>query len=54
MVVIGDSGVGKSNLISRYTSGTFKEDNKETIGVGKGGENNQSIFLIQNIYKKES
>lgn len=34
VVVIGDSGVGKSNIISRYTNGTFFENSKSTIGVG--------------------
>jgi len=32
-VLIGDSGVGKSNLLSRFTRGTFDLDNKSTIGV---------------------
>ena len=31
--MIGDSGVGKSNLLSRFTRGTFDLDNKSTIGV---------------------
>jgi len=33
LVLIGDSGVGKSNLLSRFTRGTFDLDNKSTIGV---------------------
>jgi len=36
IVVIGDSDVGKSNLISRYTTNTFREENKATIGVEFG------------------
>jgi len=36
VVVIGDSGVGKSNLIERYTKDTFKEETKTTIGVEFG------------------
>jgi GTPase SAR1 family protein len=31
--VIGDSGVGKSNLITRYTRDQFTKDSKSTIGV---------------------
>lgn len=33
VVVIGDSGVGKSNLITRYTRDHFSTDMKSTIGV---------------------
>eukprot|EP01125_Pyxidicula_operculata_P017816 TRINITY_DN628_c0_g1_i1.p1 TRINITY_DN628_c0_g1~~TRINITY_DN628_c0_g1_i1.p1 ORF type:complete len:178 (-),score=37.87 TRINITY_DN628_c0_g1_i1:605-1138(-) len=36
VVVIGDSGVGKSNLIDRYTKDTFREETKTTIGVEFG------------------
>jgi Ras-related protein Rab-11A len=33
IVLIGDSGVGKSNLLSRYTKNEFNLDTKSTIGV---------------------
>ncbi|KAI8973496.1 ras family-domain-containing protein [Mycotypha africana] len=33
IVIIGDSGVGKSNLLLRYTSNEFHKDSKSTIGV---------------------
>ncbi|KAL6063560.1 Ras-related protein Rab-11A, variant 3 [Balamuthia mandrillaris] len=33
VVIIGDSGVGKSNIMSRFTNGQFYEDSKTTIGV---------------------
>uniref|UniRef100_A0A6B2LGY6 Uncharacterized protein n=1 Tax=Arcella intermedia TaxID=1963864 RepID=A0A6B2LGY6_9EUKA len=36
VVVIGDSGVGKSNLIDRYTKDSFREETKTTIGVEFG------------------
>jgi len=36
VVVIGDSGVGKSNLIDRYTKDSFREEMKTTIGVEFG------------------
>lgn len=33
VVMIGDSGVGKSNLLMRYTRGDFNLESKTTIGV---------------------
>ena len=33
MVLIGDSGVGKSNLLSRFTRNEFNLESKSTIGV---------------------
>lgn len=33
VVLVGDSGVGKSNLLSRFTKGEFYEGTKSTIGV---------------------
>merc|ERR1711934_268837 len=33
VVLIGDSGVGKSNLLMRFTRDEFKADSKSTIGV---------------------
>jgi len=33
IVLIGDSGVGKSNLLSRFTRNEFNPDSKSTIGV---------------------
>lgn len=33
IVMIGDSGVGKSNLLSRFTRNEFKLDTRSTIGV---------------------
>ncbi|WOH03011.1 hypothetical protein DCAR_0522402 [Daucus carota subsp. sativus] len=33
VVIIGDSGVGKSNLLSRFTKNEFSLDSKSTIGV---------------------
>ena len=33
IVIIGDSGVGKSNLLSRFTLNQFQQDSKATIGV---------------------
>ena len=33
LIVLGDSGVGKTNIISRYVSNTFSNDSKATVGV---------------------
>lgn len=33
IVLIGDSGVGKSNLLLRYTKDQFKKHSESTIGV---------------------
>ena len=33
IVLIGDSGVGKSNIISRFTKNEFNLESKTTIGV---------------------
>ena len=33
IVLIGDSGVGKSNILSRYTRNEFCLESKSTIGV---------------------
>ena len=33
VVVVGDSGVGKTNLIKRFINNTFSHDSKATVGV---------------------
>ena len=33
IVLIGDSGVGKTNLLSRFTKDEFNLESKPTIGV---------------------
>ena len=33
VVLIGDSGVGKSNLMTRYTADEFNVESQSTIGV---------------------
>lgn len=33
VVLIGESGVGKSNLMSRFTKNEFNHDSRTTIGV---------------------
>ena len=49
-VIIGDSGVGKSNILLRYMNNTFSEDFKATVGVEFGAKNieiNGRIYRIQ-------
>jgi len=33
VVLVGDSGVGKSNILSRFTKNEFDLESKTTIGV---------------------
>lgn len=33
IVLVGDSGVGKSNIISKFTKNEFNLESKTTIGV---------------------
>lgn len=44
IVIVGDSGVGKSNILTRYCSDTFTQDGQATIGV----ELDTKIFKINN------
>ena len=36
MILIGDSGVGKTNILNRYINDTFSETTKSTVGVELG------------------
>ena len=49
-VIIGDSGVGKSNILLRYIYNTFSEEFKTTVGVEFGAKNieiNKKVYRIQ-------
>ena len=45
VVLIGDSGVGKSNLLSRFTRNEFCLESKSTIGVEFATRSIQVIFF---------
>ena len=38
VVLLGDSGVGKSNILSRYLKNEFSYDTKTTVGVEFGAK----------------
>ena len=49
-IIIGNSGVGKSNILLRYVHEQFNEDFKTTVGVEFGAKNidiNKKRFRIQ-------
>lgn len=46
VVIIGDSGVGKTNLLSQFIKKEFLDDNKPTIGVEFS---TKTILLDDNI-----
>jgi len=50
LVVVGDSGVGKTNLIKRFANNTFNSNSKATVGVeflSKSFKINNRIFKIE-------
>ena len=47
-IIIGDAGVGKSNILLRYVYSTFKSEYQLTIGVEFG---EKSVEVKNNIYK---
>ena len=49
-IIIGDSNVGKSNILTRYTQDKFNEQYQATIGVEFGAKNltiNNQIIRVQ-------
>ena len=44
VVIVGDSGVGKSNILTRYCSDTFTKEGQATIGV----ELENKFFRVNN------
>lgn len=53
IVLIGDSGVGKSNILSRFTRNEFCLESKSTIGVEFATRTVQVGFLIWIFIKSE-
>ena len=50
VVIVGDSGVGKTNLIKRFVSNTFSPNSKATVGVefiSKSYRINNQVFKIE-------
>ena len=49
LLIIGDSSVGKTSLITRYTNGTFKEEYLATVGLDYSSKdeefNNETIHI---------
>jgi GTPase SAR1 family protein len=39
LIIIGDSGVGKTNLLTRFTNDNFNLESKATIGVEFSAKN---------------
>lgn len=33
LIIVGDSGVGKTNILTKFTDNIFREESKPTIGV---------------------
>lgn len=50
VVLIGDSGVGKSNLLSRFNKNEFSQQSKSTIGVEFA---TRTIHVDDNIVKAQ-
>ena len=44
IVIVGDSSVGKTNIMSKYLKNEFKEDSRATVGVEFGSKE----FIIDN------
>ena len=47
-VIIGDSGVGKSNILLRFINNTFSEEFRSTVGVEFAAKN---IIINKNTYR---
>lgn len=50
IVIIGDSFVGKTNILSKYLHNTFTQDTKATVGVEFGSKN---VTIDNNFIKAQ-
>lgn len=50
VVLIGDSGVGKSNLLARFTRNEFNLESKSTIGVEFATRSIKVFYYILLVY----
>ena len=48
IVIVGDSGVGKTNLIKRFITDSFTRESKATVGVEFASK---SYYINDNIYR---
>ena len=46
LVIVGDSGVGKTGIINRYINRKFEENTKSTVGVEFG---TKKITIDKNV-----
>jgi small GTP-binding protein len=49
-IVVGDVGVGKTSLISRFITGQFNPHHEFTVGIEYGGKNiavNNRVLKLQ-------
>ena len=53
IVLIGDSGVGKSNILSRFTRNEFCLESKSTIGVEFATRTTQVILSSHVVFESE-
>ena len=51
VVLVGDSGVGKSNILSRFTRNEFNLQSKATIGVEFA---TRFCYMSSNKYEKQA
>ena len=51
ILLVGDSGVGKSSLLMRFTAGQFEESSVPTIGIGAAAAAAHILALLHSTSK---